>query len=639
MTTAKAEEPRTPSEPRTPAEGTPAGAGGGLLAFVRERYCAADRRVLGLFRIYFGCLLVVDVLRRVPDATFFYSAGGVLPNHREPPYRPYFSLFEALSSTAEVRAGLAVTALVCALYAVGYKTRVMQIAAFVLVTSLNARNYFVENGGVIVVNLVAFWSLFLPLGDRFSVDALLAGLRREPAPTPEALGARARLAPDREPFHSIAMLAVAVQIAAIYFFNALHKTGPAWKAGEAVHYVLWQNRIVTGLAGWLRLHEPGWFSPLTSWAALAIEWLAPALVLAPFAQRYLRTAHVVLACSLHLAIAALMNLGAFSYAMVALNLLVLPREAVDRAASALRGKRSWLVAYDPSDPGARALARLLARLDPSGRLRFAAAGAGDGAGAPEGAAFAVRDDAAGAWAEGRAALARAARALPFGALLGPALAPLLGRLYDRRAALARRLAPAPAPPAGDPDPAPDSADSADSAPPLTAAQLRELFSLAMLLAMIIQLTRDNHSVPKRYKLNLNEPLSSLVLYPRLLQGWGLFSPDAPKDDGTVVVDAVTVDGRHVDPFTGQPPDFEAARHGPWGLSQLYCDYFLRISWGQHARYRDALKNYLLARHELEGLPAHDQIKSFEAWWVTNQSPPPGSTVPTNIKKVPLVSSR
>jgi hypothetical protein len=317
-----------------------------------------------------------------------------------------------------------------------------------------------------------------------------------------------------------------------------------------------------GVAGWLRLHEPAWFSPLASWSALAIEWAAPFLVLSPFAQRHLRTAHVLLACSLHLAIAGLMNLGPFSYAMVALNLLVLPGAALDRAAA-------WLA---PAFASPRGL-----------------------------------------W--------------------------LLGRLRAARDRFVRLVAPEPAGGASD-----SSLENAARGPTArgglaTTEFVREAFVGVMLFAMIIQLTRDNHSVPKRYKLRPYEPLRSLVLYPRLLQGWGLFSPDAPNVDGTVVVDAITADGRHVDPFTGQPPDFEAALHGPWGQSQLYGDYFQRISWDSLKRYRSDLKHYLLVRHELEGLPPNDRITSFEVWWVTNDSPPPGSVTPTNIQKSLLIASR
>ena len=53
----------------------------------------------------------------------------------------------------------------------------MQVLAFISITSLDARNIFVENGGDVVVNLLAFLTIPLPLGRRFSIDAVRRGLR------------------------------------------------------------------------------------------------------------------------------------------------------------------------------------------------------------------------------------------------------------------------------------------------------------------------------------------------------------------------------------------------------------------------------------------------------------------------------
>src|SRR5689334_8325687 len=82
----------TPPPAAPPAEGKL----GRARRFFRERYLTIDRRLLGLFRIYFGLLLLIDILRRLPDSTFFYSAEGSLSNHFAlfaPMARPSFSLF------------------------------------------------------------------------------------------------------------------------------------------------------------------------------------------------------------------------------------------------------------------------------------------------------------------------------------------------------------------------------------------------------------------------------------------------------------------------------------------------------------------------------------------------------------------
>jgi len=114
-----------------------------------------------------------------------------------------------------------------------------------------------------------------------------------------------------------------LQLAVIYGFNAANKSGETWRDGSAVHYILWLNSRNTWLAGLLRAHEPGWFSPLLTRATLAFEWSAPLLALSPVWQTPLRRLLIVAMCCFHLGIAALMSLGPFAYAMLTFSLLLL----------------------------------------------------------------------------------------------------------------------------------------------------------------------------------------------------------------------------------------------------------------------------------------------------------------------------
>jgi hypothetical protein len=174
---------------------------------------------------------------------------------------------------------------------------------------------------------------------------------------------------------------------------------------------------------------------------------------------------------------------------------------------------------------------------------------------------------------------------------------------------------------------------------LTRIALRESFALVLLFAVVIELSHDNYWLPARLRFNQPRALTPLIEYPRLQQGWSMFSPDAPRQDGTIVVDAITRDGRHLDPFTGAPPDFDAPLHGPWFQTQFWCDYFLKISFDGNRGYRDELKHYLLNWQRIENRPIQDAITSFEVFWVSNDAPPPGKTVPTNIQRKLLLSSR
>ena len=74
------------------------------------------------------------------------------------------------------RLAFALTAVVFLTFTVGYRTRLFHLLSLLCITSLNARNLLVENGGTVVMNLLCFWTAFLPLGRRVSIDALLASL-------------------------------------------------------------------------------------------------------------------------------------------------------------------------------------------------------------------------------------------------------------------------------------------------------------------------------------------------------------------------------------------------------------------------------------------------------------------------------
>jgi hypothetical protein len=494
---------------------------------LRDRYLTVDRRVLGALRIATGLVLLYDLLRRFRLIRLLYANSGVLSNHFvlfQPEARPQLSFLVPFSTPGEVTAAFLVIGAVYACYTLGVFTRAAQIAAFVCLTSLNARNLFVEDGGVITLIALCLWSTFLPLGDRFSLDAVLTSAR---LPHLRArVAARRRLA---KPVVSCAVLALLLQVVVIYVLNAAQKVGPTWRDGSAVHYVLWQARIDTDLAFWLAHHEPAWFSPLASRATVLTEALIPVLLVYPY-RRWTRTLAFGLSCALHLGIAATMSLGPFSYAMMALVFARIHAETLVSAAAQLP-----LVLR-------RRLNRLRARA--------------------------------------------VALVVPY---------------------VARGRPPKPA------------------ARPLPWFKLREATVLALMAAAVTELGADNPA----FLLRLPQPdwLRALILYPRLTQRWAMFAPDAPVRDGIAVIDAVTADGRHLDPFTGAPPDFDALDKGPLPHPIEVGEYLFQLHFEDRAIYRRELARFIASWHEYFGAGPADRFVSYEAYWVSRKSPPPGSTTP------------
>jgi hypothetical protein len=143
------------------------------IAFVRERYLTIDARTLGLFRICFGLHLIANIYDRTrgPDAIAFYTNLGVLPNHFalfSPLGDHLWSLLFPFSTPAEVQVAFILILLVFAAYTFGYHTKLSQILVVLCVLSLDNRNLALQNGGIVVTNVVAVWTAFLPLGARFS---------------------------------------------------------------------------------------------------------------------------------------------------------------------------------------------------------------------------------------------------------------------------------------------------------------------------------------------------------------------------------------------------------------------------------------------------------------------------------------
>jgi hypothetical protein len=162
-------------------------------------------------------------------------------------------------------------------------------------------------------------------------------------------------------------------------------------------------------------------------------------------------------------------------------------------------------------------------------------------------------------------------------------------------------------------------------------RLREGLLLAMVVVELANLLDSNRAVPKPLKTDAGRFVwqHSYKPYLRGLQGWSMFAPNAPEEDGTMVIDAVTRSGRHVDPFTGSAPDFEQVRRGLVTHSIAVSDYLLAMRDEKNKRYRHDLRRYL------RRYSPTDPIVSAEVWWVKHQSPKRGSYQPGPLTKQQL----
>jgi predicted DCC family thiol-disulfide oxidoreductase YuxK len=453
-------------------------------------------------------------------------------------------------------------------------------------------------------------------------------MRERPETSPGELADRGGMVRSADRFARVAFFGLLVNFACIYFFNCAHKRGLTWRDGSAVHWVLWQNRIATIWASWIRMHEPRWLSPMATYGTLGIEAALPVILLFPVAQAWTRRIAILAIFLLHGGIALMITLGPFSYSMMCFSLLLLGPVDWQLARKLFVAQApSVTVAYDPTHPACHALARWLARLDARKELVFVdlrdtntVSAAGIAAWRGDGSRIDV----------GASAVARCLRAVPVG--LPFAWIPLLPALGRRIEHVLGQRAPELAMASG----------WLESPAARFARAARVAFgqALATLLfvTVVVEVGNDNWAIPERYRVKSRpEFMRQIVEYLRLPQGWSMFSPEAPRDDGTIVIDAVLSDGRHIDPRKQRPPDFEAAFHGPWYDDQQWCDWDLRMRWDSSRHMYPYFRDYIARLDRLPSWKQNATIQSFDVYWVNNAAPSPGSTTPYDVKRQLLFS--
>src|SRR6185437_14618979 len=143
-----------------------------------------------------------------------------------------------------------------------WHTRVFQVASLVCLVSLDARNILLENAGNNAAIALLAFTVFLPLGSRFSLDSLQWSLSARDEKGARALNARPHLGHDavqaaRSPGWSpvsLAAFAVLAQIALIYLAMGLQQKGAAWQDGTAFYYSLNTERFVSAAGVFARSH-------------------------------------------------------------------------------------------------------------------------------------------------------------------------------------------------------------------------------------------------------------------------------------------------------------------------------------------------------------------------------------------------
>ncbi len=640
-----------------------------LLPTLKTSWMSIDPRALALFRISFGLVCIVDVLIRVQHIVLFYSDKGVLPGH----YAIYrmgsghaFSILHSISSPTGVTLYFlgTIVALVC--YTVGYKTKLFQFVCTLLVISLHNRNLVLETGGEIVCNLWWLWTLFLPLGKRYSVDSLLRSLR-----APDTVASLRQTTPTK---HSRlvchgAVLVILMQLSAIYALNAINKGGSTWMDGSAVAYVMQQERMLWLFGFVVRDSFPDWTIRFLTYGTLVIEAVAPILILLPILQTYCRTAAIVMLSALHIGIFVTIDVGLFSpFMMVGLWFLFTPKMLDSLGQFCKRFSTSTTTLWYDNDCGiCFHSARLLRRLDVYGQLSLQAT-RGENTILPN----AMSQDTFETIREksiivsyvssgkqvtstGIKAWAATIRTLPFGRLyawmlLVPGIRHLLEIVYQKVSTSRHKISSWAGLPACGVDykSTPLSSDvsipSTGSTPQAIGGMGRlpgKILSHAVLAlfayAMTTQLFIESSAIADRISIDQPAWANTVRDRGRWFQGWRMFAPNPPTDDGKWVIDVTLKDGRRIDACTGTTPSFAPIKYRSGCMDMMTDVFSARLAQKRFSDLRSRFRDWLLRPTHRFTLRPEDKITRLDMWWVTYTSPGLGDRPVVEMSRQKLLS--
>lgn len=247
-----------------------------------------DPRSLALFRAALGCLVLTSTLQLAPDYAAFFAWG--------PHPQLIWQLLHLVLPVFSV------------LLILGCFSRVCALVCWLGIVAVQGANPALLDGGDRLLLVLLYWSIFLPLGAVWSIEAAFA---KRPAP---ALAETSRWA----------SWAITLQICLVYWSAAYAKSDPVWtQSHNALFYALSIEYTTSPLGMYLR-HFPELLRWMTV-ATLSFEYLAPLLLFVPFQRDRFRMLAVVLFLTFHLIfMQALLRLGLFPWVCAAAWLIFLP---------------------------------------------------------------------------------------------------------------------------------------------------------------------------------------------------------------------------------------------------------------------------------------------------------------------------
>ncbi len=277
-----------------------------ITAYNRFLFRKIPATSLGLFRIFFSFVLLVNAALLYPDLKTWFSESGVLPYQVARDTLPgiRINIFNIIPTTDQ--------ALYCVFYVyvaslfflmLGLFTRTMTVVAFILTVSFSHRNVFILNSGDTMARCLLFFLMFAPSGKAFSFDRLIKVFRR-------------RESEDEIFFVPWAQRLMQYQVAVMYLSTVAWKLrGDMWVEGTSVF-------MTSQLEEFKRFPMPEftktlWYSKIATYYALFVEFAMGALVW----FKEFRYPVLIMGVCLHLGLEYAMNVPVFQWVSLSTYIL------------------------------------------------------------------------------------------------------------------------------------------------------------------------------------------------------------------------------------------------------------------------------------------------------------------------------
>lgn len=257
-----------------------------------------DPAIVPVLRIGYASLMLIHLLTLWPHAEMWFTDQGVMTTQTAQSIRNanhWSILFLLPSSLIVVKLCLGCMAIHALCLLLGLASRLQALFLFVWLVSFQNRNGLILDGEDTLMRLYAFFFIWLPLDQRFSL-------------TKQLLGSSSK-EPEKKPW---ALNLIQFQMIALYASTALCKLqGDTWHNGTAMWYVAKMTdnfgRMIPAT-----LFDSIFISAFSTWGALLLELALPILLILPQTRKWGMMAGILL----HLGIEFTMNLFLFQWFMI-----------------------------------------------------------------------------------------------------------------------------------------------------------------------------------------------------------------------------------------------------------------------------------------------------------------------------------